>query len=155
MVIGRIPILDVQPVVQCGQYPAKAVPGEAVPVSATVLREGHEMLGAGVVLQSPDGTAQPLVLMRQGAAGTDQYRAEVRPDCEGLWHFHVEAWGDPLAGWLHDAGIKVPIGQDVELMLLTGARLLQRAADQIGERPQGPGRQPAWQAACRPRQDGR
>ncbi len=131
MVIGRIPILDVQPVVQCGQYPAKAVSGEAVPVSATVFREGHEMLGAGVVLHGPDGTAHPLVPMREGAEGTDQYQAEVRPDCEGLWHFHVEAWGDPLAGWLHDAGIKVPIGQDVELMLLTGAKLLRRAAKRI------------------------
>jgi starch synthase (maltosyl-transferring) len=131
VVIGRIPILDVQPVVQCGQYPAKAVPGEAVPVSATVFREGHEMLGAGVVLQTPDGTDLPPVVMSDQVDGTDQYLAEVRPDREGLWHFHIEAWGDPLAGWLHDAGIKVPIGQDVELMLLTGARLLERAAKQI------------------------
>jgi starch synthase (maltosyl-transferring) len=143
VVIGRIPILDVQPVVQCGQYPAKAVVGEAVPVSATVFREGHEMLGASVVLQSPDGKALPPVVMREQVDGTDQYLAEVRPSCEGRWHFHIEAWGDPLAGWRHDAGIKVPIGQDVELMLLTGARLLERAAKQISAALKRAGRQPS------------
>ncbi|TDC59198.1 DUF3416 domain-containing protein, partial [Actinomadura sp. GC306] len=42
--LGRIPILDVAPVVGCGRWPAKAVVGETVEVSATVFREGHEML---------------------------------------------------------------------------------------------------------------
>jgi len=47
-VIGRIPILDVQPVLADGR-PAKAVPGEIFEVSATVFREGHESLAAAVI----------------------------------------------------------------------------------------------------------
>ncbi|TMQ93636.1 DUF3416 domain-containing protein, partial [Actinomadura soli] len=43
--LGRIPILEVAPVVGCGRWPAKAVVGESVVVSATVFREGHERLG--------------------------------------------------------------------------------------------------------------
>jgi starch synthase (maltosyl-transferring) len=109
-VIGRIPILDVQPVVHGGRFPAKAVPGELVEVTATVIREGHEMLGA---------------------AGTDRYGAWVAPTCEGLWQFRVEAWGDPIAHWYHDAGIKVPIGQDVELMFAEAVALLDRVAGGI------------------------
>ena len=135
--IGRIPILDVQPVVRVTglveQTPAKAVPGESFLVSATVFREGHEMLGAGVVLTDPDGVPQPLVLMRELAEGTDRYGAQMSAGSEGLWHFCVEAWGDPVARWQHDAAIKVPIGQDAELMLAEGALLLRRAADQISE----------------------
>jgi starch synthase (maltosyl-transferring) len=135
-VIGRIPILDVQPVVrvlsQFGQIaPAKAVPGEYFPVSATVFREGHEMLGAGVVLTDPEGAARPLVPMRERADGTDRYAADVVCSSEGLWRFVVEAWGDPIARWRHDAEIKIPLGQDAELMLAEGALLLQRAAGQI------------------------
>jgi starch synthase (maltosyl-transferring) len=135
-VIGRIPILDVQPVVQVASCagessPAKAVPGESFLVSATVFREGHEMLGAGVVLTDPRGVRLPLVPMRELAEGTDRYGAEVAATSEGLWHFAVEAWGDPIARWLHDAEIKVPIGQDTELMLAEGALLLGRAAAQI------------------------
>jgi starch synthase (maltosyl-transferring) len=131
VVIGRIPILDIQPVVACGQRPAKAVTGETLQVSATVFREGHEMLGAGVVLRDPAGNCRPIVIMRELAAGTDTYGADVSPTSEGLWHFRVEAWGDPIAHWRHDAAIKVPIGQDVSLMLTEGALLFERAAREL------------------------
>lgn len=107
--IGRIPIVNVQPVVAGGEYPAKAVVGESFPVSATVFREGHGMLGTGVVLRGPDGRRRPLVRMTELAPGTDRYGAEVTVTSEGLWHFEVEAWGDPIARWLHDADIKVPL----------------------------------------------
>ena len=134
--IGRIPILDVQPVVRVAtelgaNAPAKAVPEELFMVSATVFREGHEMLGAGVVLTDPAGQRQPIKAMHELAEGIDRFGAEVAANREGLWHFAVEAWGDPVARWRHDAEIKVPIGQDVELMLTEGALLLERGAAQI------------------------
>jgi starch synthase (maltosyl-transferring) len=132
VVIGRIPILDVQPAVDCGRRPAKAVTGETVQVTATVFREGHQMPGAGVVLRDPAGHVGPVIGMNELAAGTDSYGADVVPAGEGLWHFRVEAWGDPIAHWRHDAAIKVPIGQDVDLMLEEGARLFERAARHAG-----------------------
>src|SRR5258708_16253662 len=108
VVIGGIPILDIQPVVACGQRPAKAVTGETLPVTATVFREGHEMLGAGVVLRDPAGNCRPIVIMRELAEGTDRYGADVTPRSEGLWHFRIEAWGDPIAPSRHDAALKQP-----------------------------------------------
>jgi starch synthase (maltosyl-transferring) len=134
-VIGRIPILDVEPTVECGRRPAKAVNGETFQVSATVLREGHGVLGAGVVLRDPTGRPGPLVRMRELAPGTDRYGAEVTVTSEGTWSFHVEAWADPIAQWKHDAGIKIPLGQDVELMLTEGAQLFERAARSIRQPP--------------------
>jgi starch synthase (maltosyl-transferring) len=127
-VIGRIPILDVQPVLECGRRPAKAVAGETFEVSATIFREGHEMLGAGVVLRTPTGERQPLVGMAEAMPGTDRYAAQVTVGCEGRWQFQVEAWGDSIAHWRHDAGIKVPRGLDVGLMMAEGAILFERAA---------------------------
>ncbi|MGD0926157.1 MAG: alpha-1,4-glucan--maltose-1-phosphate maltosyltransferase [Streptosporangiaceae bacterium] len=126
--IGRIPILDVEPVLECGRRPAKAVTGETFEVSATVFREGHEMLGAGVVLRGPGGQRSPLTPMHELAPGTDRYGAEVTVTAEGPWHFQVEAWGDPIAHWRHDAAIKVPRGLESELMLSEGALLFERAA---------------------------
>jgi len=118
----------VEPVIDCGRRPAKAVAGETFEVSATVFREGHELPGAGVVLRGPDGQRQPVARMREILPGLDRYAAEVTPDAEGQWRFHVEAWGDPIGHWRHDAGIKIPRGQDVELMLAEGAILFDRAA---------------------------
>src|SRR5690606_35907767 len=62
---------------------------------------------------------------------------EVTPTEPGMWHFRVEAWGDPIAHWRHVAQIKIPRGQDVELMFIEGARLFERAAEQMPahERP--------------------
>ena len=52
---GRIPVTGVQPVVEGGVYPAKAVVGELVPIRATVFREGHDAVNASVILTSPGG----------------------------------------------------------------------------------------------------
>jgi starch synthase (maltosyl-transferring) len=130
-VIGRIPILDVQPVLECGRRPVKAVAGETFEVSATVFREGHEGLGAGVVLHAPGGERHPLVAMAEVTPGTDRYVADVTAGCPGHWRFQVEAWGDPIAHWRHDAGIKVPRGLDVSLTMADGAILFERAARAI------------------------
>jgi starch synthase (maltosyl-transferring) len=134
-VIGRIPILDVEPVVECGRRQAKAVAGETFQVSATVIREGHGVLGAGAVLRDPDGRVGPLVRMRELAPGSDRYGGDVTVTGEGTWHFRVESWSDPIAAWQHDAGIKIPRGQDVELMLTEGALLFERAARSIRQPP--------------------
>jgi starch synthase (maltosyl-transferring) len=135
-VIGRIPILDVEPAVDCGRRPAKAVSGETFEVSATIFREGHGLISAGVVLRDPLRKASPMARMRMLAPGTDRWGAEVTATREGLWRYHVEAWADPIATWHHDAAIKIPAGQDVELMLTEGALLFERLARRI---PQPPG----------------
>ncbi len=124
---GRIPVLDVQPVVACGAYPAKSVVGEEFDVSATVFREGHDAVRATVVLVGPDGVERLRQPMHPGAPGTDRWHATVVADEVGEWSLVVEGWGDPFGTWRHNAEIKVPAGIDVELMLTEGALLLQRA----------------------------
>ncbi|TXK38611.1 alpha-1,4-glucan--maltose-1-phosphate maltosyltransferase [Nonomuraea sp. C10] len=126
--IGRIPITDISPVVDCGQWPAKAVAGETFEVSATVFREGHDAVAAGVVLTAPDGQRGRLRPMRETAPGTDRWAVEVCLPSEGDWLYRVEAWSDPIASWLHDADIKIPRGLDTDLMCEEGARLFERAA---------------------------
>src|ERR1700753_849335 len=76
-VIGRIPILDVQPAVDGGRYPAKSVVGETFPLSATVCREGHGAVAAAVVLRDPDGSNLPLEMMHELAPGTDRWGGDV------------------------------------------------------------------------------
>ncbi|OAH16190.1 alpha-1,4-glucan:maltose-1-phosphate maltosyltransferase 1 [Streptomyces jeddahensis] len=126
--IGRIPVLDVRPLVDCGRRPAKAVTGEAFQITATVFREGHDAVAANVVLRDPEGRSGPWTPMRELAPGTDRWGATVRPDTEGRWTYAVEAWSDPISTWRHHARIKIPAGQDTELVLEEGAQLYERAA---------------------------
>lgn len=121
---NRFPILDVQPSIDAGSRPIKAVEGEAFDVSATVFREGHDALGVSVVLIESDGTE---LSVRAHVVAQDRYAATVRPQRMGAASFVIEAWDDPWGTWHHKAGIKVPAGVDVELELLEGALLLERA----------------------------
>jgi starch synthase (maltosyl-transferring) len=131
--VGRIPVMDVMPLVDLGRLSAKATIGEPLPISATVFREGHDKLGAEAVLVAPDGSRRPPVRMLPDGDTPDRYAAWVTPDTEGAWGFEVHAWSDPLATWSHDAGLKIPAGVDVELMFTSGALLLDRVATALDE----------------------
>ena len=133
--VGRIPVTEVFPVVEDGRWPAKAVPGEVMPIRATVFREGHDSFGATAVLVRPDGTDGPRARMVEILPGLDRYEARLAPDAPGDWGLRVEGWSDPYATWAHAAGIKVPAGVDAVLMLEEGARVLDRAAALPGRDP--------------------
>jgi starch synthase (maltosyl-transferring) len=122
---GRIPIMDVWPVVESGRMPAKAVIGEQVAVRATVFREGHGSLGVEVVLRDPSGREHSRRRMRDLGTGVDVWGADVVPDAQGRWSFSIEAWDDPWGTWWHRASIKVPAGVDMEVELEEGARLIE------------------------------
>ncbi|MGW7387019.1 alpha-1,4-glucan--maltose-1-phosphate maltosyltransferase [Streptomyces sp. NPDC054794] len=143
-VVGRVPVRDVRPAVECGRRPAKAVVGETFQVTATVFREGHDAVGANVVLRDPEGRPGPWTPMRELAPGSDRWGAEVTPDATGRWTYCVEAWSDPVATWRHTAGVKIPAGIDTGLVLEEGAELHARAAAGV---PEGPERDVVLEAA--------
>ncbi|WP_327410577.1 alpha-1,4-glucan--maltose-1-phosphate maltosyltransferase [Streptomyces sp. NBC_01281] len=149
---GRIPVVDVRPVVDCGRRPAKAVAGETFQVTATLFGEGHDVVGADVVLCDPEGSPGPWTPMRELAPGTDRWGADVTPTATGRWTYQVEAWSDPVTGWRRAAEIKVPAGLDVGLVLEEGAALYERAAAGI---PEGAGRDSVRAAADALRDDSR
>ena len=169
---GRIEVDDVAPVVSCGTYPAKAVVGEIVPVSATVWREGHEALGATLVVRYL-GKSYPRAGVEPPRPGTkpvatsvkprlypmstghthDVFHGQFAPDQVGLWSFRVDGWGDPLTSWRQSVTAKLDAGQgETELNndLLVGADLFDRAATEI---PQ-PARNAVVNAASALRQSG-
>jgi starch synthase (maltosyl-transferring) len=135
-VSGRIAIDEVTPAVSCGKYPSKAVVGEQLPVSATVWREGHDALGATVVWRGPGNAAASHVRMQPGPPGSDRFVATVVPDQVGWWSFRVDGWADPWESWRHALEVKIEAGQtEAELQndLITGARLMERAARRPGQ----------------------
>ncbi|WP_187432697.1 alpha-1,4-glucan--maltose-1-phosphate maltosyltransferase [Agromyces mariniharenae] len=126
---GRIPVTRVTPALPDGRWRPKAYEGEVVPFRATVFREGHDQVGAMLVITSPSGTVRH-ERMSPLTAGTDRWEAQVLLDERGVWRWHVRGFDDEVATWRHDAALKVDAGVDVELMYEIGARLLDRAADE-------------------------
>ncbi|MFB9670095.1 alpha-1,4-glucan--maltose-1-phosphate maltosyltransferase [Microlunatus capsulatus] len=125
---GRIPVTKVSPVIEGGAYPAKASVGEAFAVRATVFREGHDAVGASVVLTDPTGRERVERMHPSTPAGFDWWAAEVVLETEGAWTFRVEGWDDPWETWVHNAEIKIPAGIDVALVCTEGKALFAGAA---------------------------
>ncbi|MDQ3353324.1 MAG: DUF3416 domain-containing protein, partial [Actinomycetota bacterium] len=121
--VGRIVIDDLRPRTPSRSFPAKAVEGEAVTVSGDIFADGHDVLAARVRTRRRgardwDGEA-PMVHM-----GNDRWEAVVSFVGPGAHEVVVEAWRDHFATWRHDVAVKAGAGQDVDLELEEGARLL-------------------------------
>jgi starch synthase (maltosyl-transferring) len=128
---GRIPVTRVTPALPDDRWRPKAFDGEVVPFRATVFREGHDQVGAMLVLRAPSGAVRR-ERMSPLAAGTDRWEAKVLLGETGTWHWHVTGFDDEVATWRHDAALKVDAGVDAELMFEIGARLLDRATAEKG-----------------------
>ncbi|WP_338184840.1 alpha-1,4-glucan--maltose-1-phosphate maltosyltransferase [Jatrophihabitans sp.] len=132
--VGRLGLTDIGPVVgstTLAEFPARAVVGEYIPISAVVFREGHDAVAASVVLRDPTGRKAQTVRMTPGAPGTDRWHAAVSADRQGAWSFSVEAWSDPLSTWEHAVTTKIAAGQgadDLANDLEDGARLFDSLA---------------------------
>ena len=119
--------------------------GEAFKVTAQVFIEGRTKAGATVSVRNTRGTEKARFPMTCTNPGLDRWEAMVKigdhsdlkpwedgyADVKkqlGEWHIVVEGWEDTYASWLHDAQIKVEVGDDVENALESGAQLLERWA---------------------------
>lgn len=132
---GRLAIDDVQPSIDGGRYPTKAVVGEVVPVSAVVWREGHDAIAATLAVRGPadDPESAGRLVRIPMVPGTepDTFHATFSPTSVGAWTYRVEAWSDPVATWRHAVTAKTDAGQDAAELandLEVGARIFEKAA---------------------------
>ena len=139
-VVGRFGLSDIRPVVgstTTAEFPARAVVGEPIPVSAVVFREGHDRVAATVVLRDGGRAGRcPPSAWSRASPGTDRWHATVVADRPGPATFTVEAWSDPLSTWHHAVTVKIEAGQGAEDLandFETGARLFDRLAKSAAE----------------------
>ena len=142
---GRIVVMDVTPSAEQGMFPARVELGEPFEVTAQVFIEGRTKVGATAVLRNPRGREMQRAAMTCANPGLDRWtvmlqageHSDLKPWDEdyaavkrqlGEWTVTIEGWEDTYTSWLHDARIKVQVGDDVENALGTGAEMLNRWA---------------------------
>ena len=81
----RLAIDEVRPLVACGRFPSKSVVGEVVPVSATVWREGHDVLSTSLYVRRPGGQATRTTMVE--GEEPDSFHALFLTDAPGMWSF--------------------------------------------------------------------
>src|SRR5947209_15044969 len=126
--VDRIVVEDVHPRTPNG-YPAKAVVDRPMRVTAVAFRDGHDVLAARARWR-PRGdrkwTSSPLAHV-----GNDRWEGEVEPASLGAHELVIEAWTDQFATWRRDVQVKHEAGQDVDVELEEGARLLEGVVSRV------------------------
>ena len=120
--ISRIAISDISPAVYFGGefLPVKAVAGETIQVSATAVIEGHEKLGAQVVLHDSKGKVVSRADMKETWPGTNRYEGSITVPAQGDYFFVIEADSTSQYRTVYGSTEKYPIRADRE-RALTGA----------------------------------
>ena len=93
----RVVVESVSPVVDEGAFPAKAVIGDSIEVSADIFAEGHDELAAVVRYRGPgeaDWRQVPMTLLVN-----DRWAATFQAEAPGMHAFTIEAWVDEYKSW--------------------------------------------------------
>jgi starch synthase (maltosyl-transferring) len=122
----RVVIEKVLPEVDGGRFPITRTPGELVSVSADIVSDGHDVIGASLMYREDGDQAwheEPMALVTN-----DRWEAHFRVGGVGAYVYTSRAWVDPFKTWSRDLVKKADAGQDLALDLLTGAQVLAAAA---------------------------
>jgi starch synthase (maltosyl-transferring) len=118
--ISRIAISDISPAVYFGGefLPVKAVSGETIQVSATAVIEGHEKLGAQVVLHDSKGKVVSRADMKERWPGTNRYEGSITIPAQGDYFFVIEADSTSQYRTVYGSSEKYPVRADRERALI-------------------------------------
>jgi starch synthase (maltosyl-transferring) len=127
LAVDRVAIERVSPELDGGRFPVKRIVGDVLEVEADIFADGHDKLGAVVKYRALDEQAWQEAPM--AFVDNDRWAGSFPLVRNTRYLYTVEAWRDLYASWRveitkkHDAGVRI------ELELIEGRRLIERAAE--------------------------
>ncbi|HVW54291.1 MAG TPA: alpha-1,4-glucan--maltose-1-phosphate maltosyltransferase [Rhizobiaceae bacterium] len=122
---NRLAIEGVDPEIDAGRFPAKAVTNAPFIVEADIFGDGHEVIDAAL-LHRKAGTDEwaesPMVLVEN-----DRWRGTLSFPQLATYEYTLIAWRDLFTHWREDTMKKVAVGQRVSLEIEEGKRLVEGA----------------------------
>jgi starch synthase (maltosyl-transferring) len=122
----RVTIEHITPQLDEGRCPIKRTVGERVVVEADLFADGHVIVSAVVKCRLDDGSdwlESPMTRLVN-----DRWRGEFMVTQTGVWCYTIVAWVDHFKTWRDELRKKIAAGQNVQLELLAGARLIEAAS---------------------------
>lgn len=123
---SRVVVDWVRPRVDGGAWPVKRVVGDELGVTAGIIADGHEQIGASLHWGKGRNTDRS---RRMEPTHNDEYTATFRVEELGRYTYRVSAWLDRFGTWHHQFDRRVEGGEkraELESALLEGAGLLER-----------------------------
>jgi starch synthase (maltosyl-transferring) len=129
--LPRIVIENTAPVIDGGQFAAKAIVGQPVSVTSKVYADGHDKMAVRVCWRAADEESWYMAPLRE--LGNDSWVGEFTPTRVARYVFRLEAWIDQFASYRYELEKKYAAGVPIELELEEGRLHLVHAI----ERSQG------------------
>jgi starch synthase (maltosyl-transferring) len=126
----RLAIETVEPKVDNGRFPAKLLVGQPVRVTADIICDGHDAIGAALLWRPADETDWREVALRP--LGNDRWTAEFPLIRLGRHEFTLAAWIDLFATFREELAKKYAAGLPLDLELREGCDLVARIAGESG-----------------------
>jgi starch synthase (maltosyl-transferring) len=121
----RVVVDAVRPQVDCGQFGIKRIVGDELTIEADVFADGHDEIVC--LLQHRHGNdvwqEQPMQPL-----GNDLWRAAIGLERLGTYQYRVIGWVDHFHTWRHDLRKRADAGQNLDVDLQIGAKLVESAA---------------------------
>ena len=121
----RIAIEGIDPSIDGGRFPARAVAGRPFAIRADVFSDGHDETRAALLVWGP-GDKQPAEHEMEHL-GNDRWEAVITPEAPGDLHYAVVGWRDDWGSWAHGTEKKIAAGQDVSLEFKEGIAIVEAA----------------------------
>lgn len=121
----RVVIESVQPEVDAGRFAVKRTIGEQVVVEADAFTDGHDAVVCMLRHRKLGTTDWHNTAM--AALGNDRWRASFNVTEQGRYEYTVVAWIDHFLSWQRELVRRVQV-EDIQIALLTGAELIEHAA---------------------------
>jgi starch synthase (maltosyl-transferring) len=119
---SRVVVENVEPQINCGQFPIKRVVNDLVAIEADVFGDGHDHVRARL-LWKQDGERRWQTVEMQ-SLGNDRWRGQFPVTQQGRYRYTVVGEVDHFDTWVSDLKKRQEAKQDLALHFATGAALI-------------------------------
>ncbi|WP_434675033.1 alpha-1,4-glucan--maltose-1-phosphate maltosyltransferase [Pseudomonas sp. D3-10] len=127
LLLPRIAIEDTTPVIDGGQFAAKALAGQDVTVTSKVFADGHDKLAVRIRWRALEDDIWNSEVMAE--LGNNGWRGQFTVPAVGRYVFCIEAWFDQFASFRYELEKKYAAGVPISLELQEGRNHVQQAAE--------------------------
>ncbi|WP_207281559.1 alpha-1,4-glucan--maltose-1-phosphate maltosyltransferase [Pseudomonas sp. FW300-N2F2] len=127
LLLPRIAIENTMPVIDGGQFAAKAVAGQDVTVTSKVFADGHDKLAVRIRWRSLQDEVWNSEVMSD--LGNNGWRGQFNVPEQGRYVFCIEAWIDQFASFRYELEKKFGAGVPISLELQEGRNQVQMAVE--------------------------
>ncbi|WP_339480116.1 alpha-1,4-glucan--maltose-1-phosphate maltosyltransferase [Pseudomonas sp. RL_5y_Pfl2_73] len=127
LLLPRIAIENTMPVIDAGEFAAKAVAGQDVAVTSKVFADGHDKLAVRIRWRALQDDVWNSEVMSD--LGNNGWRGQFNVPEQGRYVFCIEAWIDQFASFCYELEKKFGAGVPISLELQEGRNQVQMAVE--------------------------